>query len=126
MNDPRRRQGGTDGAEGTATATNIPNRPIGHRPEPLPVGPAGGGRFNNQFNMNSQFGGVSFSAGFGFFPSLFGLQFQTFVPPHESANATGNNSPPPTRSHVDELQEKYLSRVLVMLSLAVILSLLVF
>ena len=31
--------------------------------------------------LNAQFGGMSFTAGFGFFPSLFGLQFQVTLRP---------------------------------------------
>ena len=103
------------------TDEHVPNRPIGHRPEPqvkhsitlmscqwstvgsfsfpkfpltflysrllssplslLCPGPvqqqtAGAGITNINGQLNAQFGGMSFTAGFGFFPSLFGLQFQ--------------------------------------------------
>lgn len=37
---------------------------------------AGAGITNINGQLNAQFGGMSFTAGFGFFPSLFGLQFQ--------------------------------------------------
>ncbi len=88
----------------------IPNRPLGHRPEPQAGGPLLGG-----LNAN-QFGGVSFSAGIGYFPSLFGLQFQSFTPP-----AAGNEL---------ELQEAaqtvYLSRILYLLCACVVLCLLFF
>ena len=81
------------------TDEGVPNRPIGHRPEPqvrrqiqppffmhftfinkcsLPQQQqtAGAGITNINGQLNAQFGGMSFTAGFGFFPSLFGLQFQ--------------------------------------------------
>jgi hypothetical protein len=40
---------------------------------------AGTGITNINGQLNAQFGGMSFTAGFGFFPSLFGLQFQVRV-----------------------------------------------
>ena len=50
----------------------VPNRPAGQRPFVAPPNVAG-----NQFG--AQFGGMTFSAGFGFFPSLFGLQFVSMI-----------------------------------------------
>ncbi len=54
-------------------AGDVPNRPQGQRPEtPEPVA---------NMQAQAQFGGgISFTGNFGFFPSLFGLQFQEFVP----------------------------------------------
>lgn len=67
-------------------------------------------------NIGYNFAGVSFSAGFGFFPSLFGLQFQSFAPA-----PSGN-----TAESDDEMQQAYLSRVLLFLGLSVIFCLLFF
>ena len=92
----------------------IPNRPAAHRPEPLPAMLAGGGA-----NQPHALGGVSFSTGFGFFPSLFGLQFQSFVPPPGNAN---NNA-----AAAEEMGEKvYLTRILYALLFSVLICLLLF
>lgn len=92
------------------TATGeIPSRPQGHRPEP--VGPHQNPGFLH--GANAQFGGMTFSAGMGFFPSLFGLQFQSFTP--QSA-----------ADQEDEAHRDYLSRVLLILGISVILCLLFF
>jgi E3 ubiquitin-protein ligase RNF5 len=90
---------------------NIPNRPGGHRPDPV----NSEGANNNPINIGYNFGGISFSAGFGFFPSLFGLQFQSFAP-------AGSNA----AQAEEEAQQAYLSRVLLVLGVAVILCLLFF
>lgn len=71
-------------------------------------------------NIGYNFAGVSFSAGFGFFPSLFGLQFQSFAPAPSSSGSAA------TESDDDELQQAYLSRVLLFLGLSVIFCLLFF
>mmetsp|Transcript_7339 Transcript_7339/g.14823 ORF Transcript_7339/g.14823 Transcript_7339/m.14823 type:complete len:196 (-) Transcript_7339:125-712(-) len=86
---------------------NIPNRPQGHRPDPVNL------TQNNPINIGYNFGGISFSAGFGFFPSLFGLQFQSFA----HAGLSANQSPE------EEAQQAYLSRVLWFLAVAVVLCL---
>jgi E3 ubiquitin-protein ligase RNF5 len=91
----------------------IPNRPLGHRPEPQIISAAG---LPNSAANIAQFGGITFSAGFGFFPSLFGLQFQSFTPLLPS---NGIENP-------EEAQQLYLSRVLFLLGFAVILCLLFF
>jgi hypothetical protein len=67
-------------------------------------------------NIGYNFAGVSFSAGFGFFPSLFGLQFQSFAPAPSGSAAESD----------DEMQQAYLSRVLLFLGLSVIFCLLFF
>jgi hypothetical protein len=63
---------------------------------------------------------VSFSAGLGFFPSLFGLQFQTFTPSSSSSvaatqgvgfNGNGNGST------ADEAQQAFLSKLLLTLGI---------
>ena len=91
---------------------NIPNRPIGHRPEPMHSLTTDPNNVPFTVNYNAQLGGISFSAGFGFFPSLFGLQFQSFAPS--------------TISPHDEQQQTYLSRILLFLGVCVVLCLLLF
>ena len=93
------------------TQESIPNRPQGHRPDP--VATACGQ--NTSSNIGYNFGGISFSAGFGFFPSLFGLQFQSFAP-------IGTN----TTQEEEDAQQAYLSRTLLFLGVSVILCLLFF
>jgi hypothetical protein len=78
---------------------------------------------NNAFptdanTMNAQFGAVAFTGSFGFFPSLFGLQFQNFVPPLPP-NANGTLSP-------EEEHERFLSKMLVAIGGLVVLSLIFF
>lgn len=121
MEDPRMKTaaaaGGGGGGVSSATSEEgaIPSRPVGHRPEPvtMPASPA--------INIGYNFAGVSFSAGFGFFPSLFGLQFQSFAP----APSSSSSGSAPAESD-DELQQAYLSRVLLFLGLSVIFCLLFF
>ena len=107
---------GTNGVDDTV----VPSRPGGHRPEPQQQ-TAGNGINNINSQLSAQFGGMSFTAGFGFFPSLFGLQFQSFAPPIP---------PPPTdgsRPLTDEeLEQQYLTKVLYVLFGCVVLGLLLF
>lgn len=112
--DPRMKTAAAGG--GVSSATNdeggaIPSRPLGHRPEPVTMEPA-----SPAINIGYNFAGVSFSAGFGFFPSLFGLQFQSFAPAPSGSAAESD----------DEMQQAYLSRVLLFLGLSVIFCLLFF
>lgn len=93
------------------TQENIPNRPLGHRPDPINESAV----HNTPINIGYNFGGISFSAGFGFFPSLFGLQFQSFAP----AGTSGTQLE-------EDAQQAYLSRVLLFLGVSVILCLLFF
>jgi E3 ubiquitin-protein ligase RNF5 len=86
----------------------VPNRPQGRRPEPT----AGAATGNN---MNAQFGNMSFSVGFGFFPSLFGLQFQNFTPVQPQ---TGRPLTP------EEIEQQKLSRVLMGIGIIVLSALL--
>jgi hypothetical protein len=79
----------------------------------FPNAAAGNGQFNGQF------GGMSFSAGFGFFPSLFGLQFQSFAP----------MPPPPTEGQpltAEQREQEFISRLLLGLGTLVVLGLLFF
>lgn len=102
-------------------ATNnfgVPSRPIGHRPEPQLNFMQANGNLNN----NSQYGVVTFTAGFGFFPSLFGLQFQSF--PHVATPPPGTD---PNRQLTDEeIQQKNLSKALIVLGGLVLLALIFF
>jgi E3 ubiquitin-protein ligase RNF5 len=87
----------------------VPDRPAGRRPEA------------QQFDgtNNNQGGGMTFSAGLGFFPSLFGLQFQYYA----SSRSSQRDPQDMTR---DEITELYLSRLLVVLGTVVILALIFF
>lgn len=108
--DPRTKtQPGGGGGEGG----HIPSRPAAERPE-VPQATNG---IPNLFGGNT--GGVTFSAGFGFFPSLFGLQFQSF----NTAQPQQNNEENMT---AEERQQAFLSRLLLMLGSFIILCLLLF
>lgn len=100
-----------------AGADFIPSRPQAHRPEPSDTqnNNTQNGAFN--FGYNTQIGGISFASGYGFFPSLFGLQFQSFAPAPTSVASSDAD---------EEEQRKYLSRVLLCLGVTVILCLLFF
>jgi len=90
----------------------VPSRPNAHRPAAV--------NSNNfpGFLNNPNGAGNDMSSGFGFFPSLFGLQFQSFaVQPPTSVGR------PPTQ---DEIQQEFLSKVLIGLGSFVILCLLIF
>eukprot|EP00128_Syssomonas_multiformis_P001524 Colp12_sorted_trinity150504_noHs@14468 len=93
-----------------------PPRPQGQRTEPQPqrqngwAGAAGGG--------GPQF---TFSAGFGFFPSLFGLQFTYPMMQQPFGQPQGANGQPAT---AQEMQQQFLSTVLCALGFFVLFSLL--
>lgn len=118
-NDPRNRS--TDPVE--SNSNNIPNRPQGHRPLPpmLDLHNPGNNMGNNAyFQYNNQLQGISVSTTFGFFPSLFGLQFQSFAPVASLGNPDNVND-------VEEEEQKlYLSRILLFLGISVICCLLFF
>jgi hypothetical protein len=63
-------------------------------------------------------GSVSFQGSFGFFPSLFGLQFLNFIP-----NANTDTTRPLTP---DELHQEHLTRVLFAMGSVVLVCFLVF
>ena len=90
----------------------VPNRPQGHRPDP--VTGIGAGRNATQFSEH--LGGMV-TTGYGFFPSLFALQFQTFAPASRNPDSSASE---------EEIHTKYLSRYLKVLFVAVAISLLVF
>ena len=93
--------------------SSVPNRPVGRRPEP--GNPVTVGANNT---LNGQFGGMSFSAGLGFFPSLFGLQFQSFVPIQDLPHDRNLSQ--------DDIEQAYLSKVLMFLGFLVIFGLFCF
>ncbi len=97
-----------------ATTGSIPSRPQGHRPEPINPLLAGMNASANNPN-GAQFGGISFAASMGFFPSLFGLQFQAFTPLSTNDSDTE-----------DHAYQAYLSRILLFLGASVVLCLLFF
>jgi len=108
--DPR--TGDLPGPAGSAGGGgDVPNRPQGQRPEPEQ------GTTNVMGMQQAQFGGVSFTGNFGFFPSLFGLQFQEFVPQ-------------PTRNRaalsVAEQHERFLCKVLIAMGSVVFVCFLAF
>jgi len=92
--------------------SSVPNRPVGRRPEPGNPVTVGAN------NLNGQFGGMSFSAGLGFFPSLFGLQFQSFVPIQDLPHDRNLSQ--------DDIEQAYLSKVLMFLGFLVIFGLFCF
>mmetsp|Transcript_37686 Transcript_37686/g.38372 ORF Transcript_37686/g.38372 Transcript_37686/m.38372 type:complete len:216 (-) Transcript_37686:192-839(-) len=108
--------------------SGVPNRPNARRPEPHTPShtgiPGTGLPPHNPFSGpngtgTAQIAGLSFSAsGFGFFPSLFGLQFQSFVPPPQTS--TGRE---PSR---EEEQQTKVSRILVIIGIFAIVCLLLF
>jgi E3 ubiquitin-protein ligase RNF5 len=116
--DPRNRPT-ADAEEEMNSSSSIPNRPQGHRPLPPVLDMGNPNTAGNQFQFNGQFQGISFSTSFGFFPSLFGLQFQSFAPilPETAENLS---------TAEEEQQQLYLSRVLLLLGIAVICCLLFF
>lgn len=93
-------------------SSEIPNRPQGRRIDAETQNAAATGP------QAHGFGGMTISTSYGFFPSLFGLQFQTFTPP----------PPNPANRPLseEESQQLYLSGALYMLTTVVVLSLLFF
>eukprot|EP01116_Phalansterium_solitarium_P013350 TRINITY_DN30726_c0_g1_i1.p1 TRINITY_DN30726_c0_g1~~TRINITY_DN30726_c0_g1_i1.p1 ORF type:complete len:189 (-),score=34.40 TRINITY_DN30726_c0_g1_i1:93-659(-) len=85
----------------------MPQRPAGQR-----QGPTRSAAGFNPFGGPVHFDNMTFSAGFGFFPSLFGLQFQTF-PPHQQQGPAGPLS-----------QDEMLSRALMAMAMFVMFCLL--
>ena len=88
----------------------MPARPVGQRPNPEETMAA------NNMQAQTQFGGVSMHGNSGFFPSLFGLQFQQFLPAR-GANAVMTAA---------EEQELFLHKALVAMGSVVFLAFLFF
>jgi E3 ubiquitin-protein ligase RNF5 len=108
---------GKDQTDPRTKVPDIPNRPQGQHAEPHHSHQPQFGFFPGSPPLASaQFGNISFSAGIGFFPSLFGLQFQAYPnnPPYSSHN--GPEQEPPA----------VLSRFLFMLAMLVLFFLLFF
>ncbi|KAG5191998.1 hypothetical protein JKP88DRAFT_284769 [Tribonema minus] len=105
------------------SAENIPERPTAERPraerprgvfgEGFGFGGGGGGGAN-EFAQ----GGMTITAGFGFFPSLFALQFQRFTSAPAGAQAPADSE--------DAAQQAMLSRILLALGTFVVACLLLF
>jgi E3 ubiquitin-protein ligase RNF5 len=111
IKDPRYSNASPMGGTGENDDESVPNRPAGHRPDPV----AAQFHVNTQNARNMQYGGLSFSIGFGYFPSLFGLQFQNYpVDPNQQ----------PTQQ--EEESQAHLSRTLLILGFVVFLALILF
>ena len=89
----------------------MPSRPAGQRMEPPPA--AGGEEWGGGGG-----GGVAFSLGYGFFPSLFGLQFHAVGP---DAAARARAGAPLSR---EEEQQQLVARALFGVGCAMVLMLL--
>eukprot|EP00245_Coleochaete_scutata_P006158 TRINITY_DN20346_c0_g1_i1.p1 TRINITY_DN20346_c0_g1~~TRINITY_DN20346_c0_g1_i1.p1 ORF type:complete len:234 (-),score=41.40 TRINITY_DN20346_c0_g1_i1:655-1356(-) len=127
---------------------DIPSRPQGQRPEAVRLPNA---QYPNGFNffagaagpfVGAQFGNFTLSAGFGLFPSLFGLQYQAMAVGGDGmglgnnggpgvglggggmggVQARGGGQPVP----VEVQQQQYLSRLLLLLGTFVIICLVCF
>jgi E3 ubiquitin-protein ligase RNF5 len=114
-------EGSSNNPTSSSSSSAIPNRPQGHRPLPpslldLPQNQLGNNP--NIANSTSQLQGINF----GFFPSLFGLQFQSFAPMPVRGGTVAEN----VIDLEEEEQKTYLSRVLLFLGVSVILCLLFF
>ena len=96
----------------SAAGGNTPSRPTGQRllPQNLAAGDMGG-------SPGQQVGHISFQGSFGFFPSLFGLQFLNFIPDN-SDNTRALTS--------DEQHQEHLTRVLFAMGSVVVVCFLVF
>lgn len=110
-----------------ASADHIPSRPPAQRMEHVAHQHArdafGAAAAANDVDDTAGGGGGAYTAGFGFFPSLFGLQFQTFGldrRPRTSSAAHGGG-----RVSAEDAHQLFLSRVLVALAIAVLVMLLI-
>ncbi|ETV89258.1 hypothetical protein H257_00605 [Aphanomyces astaci] len=92
----------------------VPDRPRGQRPEPVQRR----GRFAPEQDSTQD---VGFSPMIGFFPSLFGLQFQ-----HATHSPVADTGPVSEAEAQQRVQHVFLSRFLLLLGTLVMLSLIVF
>lgn len=99
------------------TSESVPNRPSAQRPTPQPA--THGAQFPGMHFAGAGGGGIAFSAGLGFFPSLFGLQFQNFAPPAGAQGDGGNRALTP-----EEIQQNFVSQCLLLLGIFVLFCLL--
>eukprot|EP01102_Stenamoeba_stenopodia_P011215 TRINITY_DN3427_c0_g1_i3.p1 TRINITY_DN3427_c0_g1~~TRINITY_DN3427_c0_g1_i3.p1 ORF type:complete len:271 (-),score=47.94 TRINITY_DN3427_c0_g1_i3:143-955(-) len=109
----------------SSETSNVPRRPQGQRAEPVyQFVPPFSGLFPSATPFaTTQFGNVSFSAGFSIFPSLLGLQFVTAT---GGAPMAGNGRPEDAISLEQQQQQAFLSRMLFMLGTVVVIFLLLF
>jgi E3 ubiquitin-protein ligase RNF5 len=119
--DPRLKE--TGGLQEIQAGQDVPSRPQGRRIDAATQNIA-----NTNGPQAHGFGGITISTSYGFFPSLFGLQFQSFTPsstpPPRNNNNNNNNSNRVLGE--DEAQQLYLSRALYLLTSLVIFCLLFF
>lgn len=90
----------------------VPNRPGANRPEVITQALGG-------WSMNIPNGQVNMNMGLGFFPSLFGLQFQSFA--HQSSTVDGESA----GSIVVTEQQQFLERILVALGSLMVICLII-
>ncbi len=103
-------------------APPVPSRPAGTRTEPPAYdggGGAGGGGGGGAFGGP---GGIAFSAGFGFFPSLFTLQFTTGLGPGAGGGGHGGGARRPAGP--DDAHQAFLERVMLAVGLVILFFLL--
>ena len=96
----------------SSVADEVPNRPGANRPEVITQALGG-------WSMNIPNGQVNMNMGLGFFPSLFGLQFQSFA--HQSSTVDGESA----GSIVVTEQQQFLERILVALGSLMIICLII-
>lgn len=111
--------GGEAGGGGGGAEDAVPNRPAGQRvdlPREDRGARVGGGWGGGGEGGGGGPGSVAYNAGIGFFPSLFGLQFQTF-----GLDAARPRGQPLTR---EEEHQVFLSRMMLFLGIAVLATLL--
>lgn len=94
----------------TSQNEDVPNRPLGRRIEAPPVSAQ-----NNPTTAQFHGGFATVNASYGFFPSVFGLQFQSYT------SMTGRNN-----TSEDSARQLYLSRILYFLGALVIVCLFLF
>eukprot|EP01132_Coremiostelium_polycephalum_P004526 gene4526-5642_t len=96
---------------------SIPQRPPGRPEQPRPGHPGNSNRdFFGSNQFHNGFGGISFSAGFGLFPGLFGVHFY-----NQSHNASGGGGT--TNQHGfnnGEFESIFLSRIFFAIGLLVL------
>eukprot|EP01018_Ginkgo_biloba_P034659 Gb_19856 [translate_table: standard] len=130
----RGKVGSADPRTKAVPGVNIPQRPSGQRPDAVRTTdhhyPSQGFNFMaGQGHMPvGSFGNITFSAGFGLFPSLFGFQMHGFsdAPYGNTGMATNGFQGGPQPVRQDQQQENFLSRLLLFLGCFVVVCLLFF
>eukprot|EP01100_Stratorugosa_tubuloviscum_P004208 TRINITY_DN2045_c0_g1_i1.p1 TRINITY_DN2045_c0_g1~~TRINITY_DN2045_c0_g1_i1.p1 ORF type:complete len:205 (+),score=63.53 TRINITY_DN2045_c0_g1_i1:78-692(+) len=114
----------------TEEENKIPQRPQGRRTESTTsrrqqhFHNGGFGMFGEP-GFNGQFGGVSFTAGFGLFPSLFGFQFQTYSNARDHRNENSQEMGDEAPMLASETQI-FLSRIIFAIGILLIVCLVLF